>query len=457
MTETEIKNAWDRFLEPIRIRESKEEKAENDARTPFENDYSRVIMSSALRRLQDKTQVFPLEKEDFVRTRLTHSLEVAYFGENIGRSLEEKLMSQGKLDLNKKGYIPKILATAGLVHDLGNPPFGHYGEKCIRDFFKEYFKDNNVLSDTRLRKDLELFDGNVQTFRALTKLQFLGEKKGFNLTCPTLATVIKYPYSSWDNKKKIGYYYSEKEMYDKIVEKIMPKLKNRRYPLTYLLEAADDIAYCIADIEDGIQKKLVKLSDIKGKLEKCLLEEENDKLNKKEEFIKSLKLSENEEEKIIVQNLKIFLQGKMISYVVDAFVENQEKIFKGEFEGEILEKTPYYKIREELKEITKEKIFKSKEIIEREILGYKVIRELLKVFVNAEMDIANNGKNANTQSEKIEKLISDNYKYICKNIEENGTDEIKKYNRLKLCVDFISGMTDNYALNLFKKINGLNN
>lgn len=454
-------------MTPTRIRESNGKKSENDGRNDFDNDYSRIIMSSALRRLQDKTQVFPLEKEDFVRTRLTHSLEVSYFGENIGKSLEKELIEKKDfLDEEFRGCIPKILATAGLVHDLGNPPFGHYGEECIKNYFKEFFssKKEDFLAK-RLKADLELFDGNVQTFRILTKLQFLGKEGGFNLTYPTLATIIKYPYSSQDiidsnlEKKKIGYYYSEEDIFNKIAEKIMPHLKGKRYPLTYLLEAADDIAYCIADIEDGTQKNLIRFSDIKDRIFKYLdKNEQNDLINKFEEIDALQQLIEVEKEKLKVQNLKIFLQGKMVSEVVKTFIDNIEKIFEGSFNGEILDNCSVKEIKEELKNLTVDKIFSSKEIIETEIMGHKVLKTLLQHFIEAEIDIYNNGKGATKQSQKLESLISNNYKYICEEIENKkskknfGKEEI--YNRLKLCVDFISGMTDSYALDLFKKING---
>lgn len=470
MRNDEIKKLWDNLLISTRIRESENSLAANDARNPFDNDYSRVVMSSALRRLQDKTQVFPLEKEDFVRTRLTHSLEVSYFGENIGKSLEKILIDKKMLDASKMGYIPKILATAGLVHDLGNPPFGHYGEECIKNFFEDYFKERDKISEERLVNDLQFFDGNVQTFRILTKLQFLGKEGGFNLTYPTLATIVKYPNGSdyKSEKNKIGYYCSEEKLYKKIINELMPEMEGKRYPLTFLLEAADDIAYCIADIEDGIQKRLLKLSDIKEKLKECLKEEIN-KLDGIEEKVNELTMDEAEKEKLMVQNLKIFLQGKMVSEVVEAFVKNQEAILKGKFQGEILQETSCQKIREELSELTKEKIFKSKEIIEGEVLGYKVIRTLLENFVNAEMDVLTNNDHAKKQSKKLKSLISGNYKYICEEIENKELEklkglkglkydekQIKIYNSLKLCVDFVSGMTDNYALNLFRKINGLN-
>lgn len=470
---------WEQLLSRRTFR-TRSEQNPTDARNAFESDYSRIISSSSFRRLQDKAQVFPLKRGDFVRTRLTHSLEVSHIGNSLGRSIENKLKEKGSLDETLMGALPNILATAGLVHDLGNPPFGHYGEYAIQSYFKNFFSNGSYKLSDQQKKDLENFDGNVQTFRILKKLQYLGDEHSYNLTFPTLATIIKYPNNSVDGNKgkkaknikdkKFGYFISEQENYKEINDEL--NLKNNRHPLVFLLEAADDIAYCVADIEDGAQKKLIKLKDIEEKIEEILKREKdssagiaelNELKNKiqslKEEWEKNLPNNKPLRNKVIIQKLKIYIQGKMISGVVEFFVNNEENIINGELDLEILESSNYCLVKKVFSELAIENIFTSKEVVEGEILSYQVIEKLLDIFINATLDVLKNKENASKQSVKIKSLISENYKYIYKTYElsSESSDEERDYATFKLCVDFISGMTDNFALYLFKKLTGIKN
>jgi dGTPase len=319
---------FDKYLDKKRFRDSGKN-SELDYRNPFENDYSRVILSSSFRRLQDKTQVFPLEKEDFVRTRLTHSLEVSNFGRSIGMSLEEILILRKYLSPEKKGMLSSLLATAGLIHDLGNPPFGHFGESAVKDFFIKLFKENKIEDIKELteqkKKDFETFDGNVQTFRVLKKLQYLKDEHGMNLTFSTLATIVKYPFNSLTgnqdsetelSKTKFGYFQSEEKDYIRIKEHF--KL-SKRYPFTFLLEAADDIAYSVADIEDACKKDIInedKLLEILEMELKDATEEEYAfiKIFKKHIAETDLKLKHRFD--IAVQKFRIDVQGFMITAVI---------------------------------------------------------------------------------------------------------------------------------------------
>lgn len=271
---------WDKLLTDQRFR-GKKTTYSIDHRDPFENDYSRLITSPPIRRLQDKTQVFPLEKSDFIRTRLTHSLEVSSIARSLGKSVEYELIKRGEINPDYKGYIPSLLLTAGLIHDLGNPPFGHFGETAIQDFFKDHFKNNKGISkkfNKQERADFENFDGNVQAFRILRKLHFLYDEFSYNLSYPTLSTIIKYPRSSiLGNKgkarkhiceKKSGFFITEEVDYCQI-NKAMG-LKGNRHPVTYLLEAADDIAYSAADIEDGVKLGILNFDTIKTVFEDSL-------------------------------------------------------------------------------------------------------------------------------------------------------------------------------------------
>ncbi|ERT68718.1 hypothetical protein HMPREF0202_01368 [Cetobacterium somerae ATCC BAA-474] len=453
---------WNKLLCEKRFKQSSNEAYEFDERNEFDKDYSRIISSSSFRRLQDKTQVYPLKRGDFVRTRLTHSLEVSHIASSIGKSIEKYLQRGDQ-------KISSLLSVTGLIHDLGNPPFGHSGEYIIQDFFKEYLKKSgydNILTNIQ-KEDLLCFDGNVQTFRILRKLQYLGDKDSYNLTYATLATIMKYPTNSVEGNKKdkgklierkFGYFDSEKSDYDKIFEEM--GIKGKRHPITFLLEAADDIAYCVADIEDGVQKKFITLQDLKNMLKKIGRKslEVQELLEKIKEYEEKNKEIENSSlfEKIVVQKIKIYIQGKMIQEVIKSFIKNEEFILDGNFNKELLDDGAYKEIKDGLKNLAKNKIFQSKERVFTDILAAKVLRKLLNIFIEGMIDWLNNGEEASLTSRNIRVLISENYiiNYESELKEcKNKGDEI--YTTLKLCVDFISGMTDQFAVDLYKKLQGI--
>lgn len=453
---------WNKLLCEKRFKQSSNEAYEFDERNEFDKDYSRIISSSSFRRLQDKTQVYPLKRGDFVRTRLTHSLEVSHIASSIGKSIEKYLQRGDQ-------KISSLLSVTGLIHDLGNPPFGHSGEYIIQDFFKEYLKKSgydNILTNIQ-KEDLLCFDGNVQTFRILRKLQYLGDKDSYNLTYATLATIMKYPTNSVEGNKKdkgklierkFGYFDSEKSDYDKIFEEM--GIKGKRHPITFLLEAADDIAYCVADIEDGVQKKFIKLQDLKNMLKKIgrKSSEVQELLEKIKEYEEKNKEIENSSlfEKIVVQKIKIYIQGKMIQEVIKSFIKNEEFILNGDFNKELLDEGSYKEIKDGLKNLAKNKIFQSKERVFTDILAAKVLRKLLNIFIEGMIDCLNNGEEASLTSRNIRVLISENYiiNYESELKEcKNKGDEI--YTTLKLCVDFISGMTDQFAVDLYKRLQGI--
>lgn len=453
---------WNKLLCEKRFKQSSNEAYEFDERNEFDKDYSRIISSSSFRRLQDKTQVYPLKRGDFVRTRLTHSLEVSHIASSIGKSIEKYLQRGDQ-------KISSLLSVTGLIHDLGNPPFGHSGEYIIQDFFKEYLKKSgydNILTNIQ-KEDLLCFDGNVQTFRILRKLQYLGDKDSYNLTYATLATIMKYPTNSVEGNKKdkgklierkFGYFDSEKSDYDKIFEEM--GIKGKRHPITFLLEAADDIAYCVADIEDGVQKKFIKLQDLKNMLKKIgrKSSEVQELLEKIKEYEEKNKEIENSSlfEKIVVQKIKIYIQGKMIQEVIKSFIKNEEFILNGDFNKELLDEGSYKEIKDGLKNLAKNKIFQSKERVFTDILAAKVLRKLLNIFIEGMIDWLNNREEASLTSRNIRVLISENYiiNYESELKEcKNKGDEI--YTTLKLCVDFISGMTDQFAVDLYKRLQGI--
>ncbi|MDD4149616.1 MAG: dNTP triphosphohydrolase, partial [Bacteroidales bacterium] len=383
-----MKERWNEILNPSTFR-NWSKRTEYDGRNPFENDYGRLISSSSIRRLQDKTQVFPLEKSDFIRTRLTHSLEVSYIGSSIGLSIEKHLIDNKLLDNKFKGHISSLLRVSGLVHDLGNPPFGHFGEEAIQHFFKEFFIKNNRIPLTDQEKaDFANFDGNVQTFRILRKLHYFGDEFSFNLTFPSLASIIKYPSNSLEgnlgnksaeiSKKKFGYFCSEQKDYEKINNLL--KLNNRRHPIVYLLEAADDIAYCAADIEDGVKLGLLTFDDIR-KVFSANLKQNIDLLNTLENLYKEIIINSNDKISVVIQKFRVIAQSIMIGEVIESFKENYDSIITGTLEKEIIYTSKASDIRKAFKQL-QYIVFDSKKIMQAELAGWESIYGLLEIFIN---------------------------------------------------------------------------
>lgn len=455
------KEKWQLLLSDMRFRD-KSPTISSDGRNPFENDYGRLISSAPIRRLQDKTQVFPLEKSDFIRTRLTHSLEVSYISSSIGQSIEKILLEKGDITTQEKGRLSSLLRVAGLIHDLGNPPFGHFGEEAVKKFFKDYFKEiekNNEkhkLNELE-RADFENFDGNVQTLRILSKLYYFGDEFGYNLTYSSLSSIIKYPSDSLEgnkgktsdeiSKKKFGYFVTEKKTYDKINTYL--QTNNRRSPVVYLLEAADDIAYSAADIEDGIKLGIINIFDVRKIFEKNLVKNKDIILNEIDRLIK-LYSKINLNKSIIIQKFRIHTQRIMIEEIIKSFVTNYDKIMNGELEEEIIDISDASDIRKAYKDL-QYKVFDDKNIVKKEIAGWEAIYGLLKIFIKASKS-TNFKASGNTYESRLYKMISSSHRIVFEEIEEYNNYEYKK---LQLIVDFITGMTDSYAINLYQELKGI--
>ena len=350
MTVDFYRQQWSTRLKPERFRGTT---AKNTPAgwNPFDSDYSRIVMSAPFRRLQDKAQVFPLEPNDFVRTRLTHSIEVSSVARSLGVRVENWLKEKGYIEQDKVGHIPSILATASLAHDIGNPPFGHFGEKCIQTFFKKkqsglagHFREKLV--QTVLQKkptglsclnkhemaDLVNFDGNIQGLRLLLRLGLASDEFSYNLTFPTLATTVKYPNDSiTGNKgnasgislKKYGFYQTEKDKYSKIDNVL--QLNGKRHPLCFLLESADDICYSVSDIEDGFKKGTIDLEFITT----LILNKYNNDIECKELYEKIIHCKDKyrsyeNKSSIIIQDCRVFAQQKMINSAFNSFVKNHD-------------------------------------------------------------------------------------------------------------------------------------
>ncbi|MCK9562241.1 MAG: deoxyguanosinetriphosphate triphosphohydrolase [Bacteroidales bacterium] len=424
---------------------------EDAARSQFQRDYDRIIFSSPFRRLQNKTQVFPLPGSVFVHNRLTHSLEVASVGRTLGNIIAKGLL-QKNVDVHPfiLDSIGSIVSTACLAHDLGNPPFGHSGESAISRYFTQTESHNiQSLIAPEEYTDLIHFEGNANAFRLLTH-QFTGRRQGgFALTYATIGALLKYPCTSTDLKngnapyEKYGIFQTEKDTFIQVAQKLgLRKLSNSghaycRHPLVFLMEAADDICYQIVDLEDAH-----RLGIISGEVTKSLLFSFFDP-QKDAESLQELQslLSEvsDENEQIVILRSRTI--NKLIEDCALVFWEHYEDIMNGVFYSS-LTKNLTGSSKHALQEISllaTEKIYNSKEVVEIQIAGHRILGELLHEFVSA---IRNNDSLYTTQ---LLRLLPTQLR-----CESDNT-----YHQIMSVIDYISGMTDVYALEIYRKIKGI--
>lgn len=425
-------------------------KEQDDTRLGFEVDYDRIIFSSAFRSLQDKTQVIPLSKTDFVHTRLTHSLEVSVVGRSLGRLVGKKILEKYPYLKEVHGYhmndFGAIVAAAALAHDIGNPPFGHSGEKAIGEYFKtgkgQHYKSQ--LSDKEWQ-DLIDFEGNANGFSVVTSSR-PGVEGSLRLTYATLGAFMKYPKESLPKKptsniadKKYGFFQQDKEFF-KDVAKELGMIANKsgnaigfeRHPLAFLVEAADDICYTIIDFEDGINLGLIQEEFALEYLIKLVKNSiDSDKY-------KSLTTKEDR-----ISYLRALAIGSLINDAVTVFLENEEAILKGEFHSALTDKSQFKAQMNDIIKISVKNIYQSREVIEKEVVGYQVINTLLDKFCTA-------------YNNKFEGRASNYDELILKLLPEKFvTEKMNLYERLMHICHFVSLLTDGKALQLFKTIQGI--
>lgn len=471
---------WKQLLNKNRIRDYKSTKKNLDCRDEFENDYDRILFSASFRRLQDKAQVFPLEKLDFVRTRLTHSLEVSSIAKSLAISIGYKLIditanSEEQVNVKMVEEMSNILACAGLIHDLGNPPFGHFGEVAIREWFEEklsknddgnytfYYDKYTFNLDKQEALDLLNFEGNAQGLRILTKLHFVIDRFGMNLTTGVLSSVIKYPISSVELEKsklnKMGYFKSESAVFKEIADDT--NIWCARNPLVYILEAADDIAYLLGDLEDSFNKKIISHDLFKVKYEEFIKEEGYEEKTLEESL--SFYLSKNydiaKEEygyedpgEYALKSFIIKLNRYLKDSVIEEFLSSYDEIMNGVYQGDLIGNSKAKNITIFLRNISKEYVYTNEKIVTNEIVGYNIIHSLLDIFIPASLN--KNVKPYKGYDGKLYSLISKNYRFVCENnIDQSECSE--DYSRLLLVTDFICGMTDSYAAYLYQEIKGM--
>lgn len=442
----------------------------SDLRSEFEKDYHRIIISASLRRLQDKTQVFPLDKSDFIRTRLTHSLEVSSLAKSLGQNISSNILKRigdNSFTGDMKDAVCDILQCAGLIHDIGNPPFGHFGEEAIRNWFRLHLKDLRMpdkssvseLLTEAMQGDFYNFEGNAQALRLVSKLHFLVNENGMNLTFGLLNTIIKYPGSSLEinpssgdcKDKKMGYFQSEKELFEKIVESC--KSRGMRHPLTFILEAADDIAYRTADIEDAYKKRCFNYDTLLGEL-KTYVPDTYAVTVLEKQYEKAVRMKIDNPHLYAIQNWVVRLQGYFIYAATDGFTSNYRKIMEGTYKSDLFEGNVAADILKALGKIAYKYAFTSMPILKLEIAADTIISFLLDKLVPAAISY-DSGYKMGMMEEKMIRLISENYMEIYHHYSKGKSKEEKLYLRLLLVTDYVSGMTDSFAKNLYQELNGI--
>jgi dGTPase len=465
-------------------------------RTAQERDHDRVLFATPFRRLGDKTQVFPLESNESIRTRLTHSIEVANLARSIG--LEVAKTFKDRLPEHAERSVPAILACVGLAHDIGNPPFGHQGEYAIRAWFERNkvalfefsegdcvegkvtagMRDDLASLTEQHKNDFLKFEGNAQTLRVLTKLQVMADDLGLNLTVGTLASVMKYVASSdkldedVQALKKVGYFASEQSLVTQ-VRALVGLTGNARHPIALIMEACDDIAYSVMDAEDAIKKGFVSLNDLlatlsfqpKNKDEQIpeqdpvidyiceVINWELDELRGQE------KLHPSELQDVATQKFRVHAIHLMVSAVVEAFGKNYETIMDGSFPGELIKVSKAGKLCSALKKFDRENAFSHKEVLEIELNGYNTLNRLMdylwigisdrKIFDDP------SSKRRSPFSAYVYSRISKNYKRIFENAitKYHGDQPLPiRYKEMQLLTDMVSGMTDQFCIDLYNDL-----
>ena len=439
---------WKQLISNKRLGQESRHAIRYDDRSEFKRDYDRLIFSAPFRRMQNKTQVFPLPGSIFVHNRLTHSLEVASVGMSLGNDVAHCVMkTRPELADTLFTQIGTIVSTACLAHDMGNPPFGHSGEKAIQTFFTEgkgaYLKDR---LSPELWNDITHFEGNANAFRLLAH-RFKGRRDGgFVMTYTTLASIVKYPFASALAEKghgKFGFFNTEADIFCRIADDLGIIRKSAddcpaeyaRHPLVYLVEAADDICYEIMDIEDAHKLKIVTYEETKRLF-----------LDFFDEMGQNHIMQRIHDEEITDDNEKvIYMRACVINALeracVDAFMRHEDEIMRGEFSGSLIDSIDdrLVKAYHNCTELSKKRIYKSKPVLDVELSGFKIMDSLMEVMTEAAVNPQR------FYSRQLISRVSSQYDISAPDLET----------RIMAVIDYISGMTDVYALDIYQKINGI--
>jgi dGTPase len=429
-----------------------------NVRSGYERDYDRIIFSSAFRRLQNKTQVFPLPEHVFVHNRLTHSLETVSVGRSLGQIVGEQLAEKSEIKGDERAYdfyrnqLKNVISAACLAHDLGNPAFGHSGEEAISKYFKDHQAQYQQRFTESQWQDLIRFEGNANALRILTR-KFKGRLEGgYRLTYPTLASILKYPCESTATDKtkgkhrsKYGFFQSDKPAFDDIAQRLhlIPDEKKPvsyyRHPFVYLVEAADDICYSIVDYEDAHRLGILSFEEVREDLLR-LLETGKEDMSKLSKTLDGLQHDRNES--------VAYLRAKAINYLVNScaevFMTSHEDILHGKFEGSLIGRIT--EISEAMAEIGNKsvhRIYNHESVLKIELAGFKIMSGLIEDLVEASLTEPGARQN---RHKKLLSLIPVQFRF---------DEEEEDYEKIMSILDYASGMTDNYALELYRNLRGI--
>jgi len=415
-------------------------------RSPFQRDFDRVVFSGSFRRLQDKTQVFPLVKTDYVRTRLTHSLETSSVGRSLGSAVGVFLCDSFDLGPVRSSDVGAVVAAACLAHDIGNPPLGHAGEEAIRHWFTRSDTAKALhggLGEAEY-SDIARYEGNAQGFRVLTRLEMPDRPGGMQLTCATLGALAKYPGSSRSKYGKFGFFQAEKALFAEVAEHCgLLRIDDEawsRHPLSYLVEAADDITYLIVDFEDGLRLGMIPAAEL-------------------EELFLSLLDSPSARGELAAvrtpQRRAEFLRAKVIGELVRqttaAFIDRHDEILAGRLAAPLLSFIPAAEILGRIRRRSEESIYSNRRVAEVVAAGFEMVSGMLDIFVPCVDELAaerRGGQAASSRSRRMGALLP-------QSALNDPEAETRPYLRLLRVLDYISAMTDGYAVNLYQKLKGI--
>jgi len=428
-------------------------------RTEFEDDLSRVVFSTPVRRLQDKTHVFPLEAHDSVRTRLTHSLEVSSVARDLSQAACRRL--SGRIPAQYSPAVATIAASCALLHDIGNPPFGHAGEKAIQDWFSRKLTEDPALAAAfrsgatflPAAQDFIQFDGNAQMVRLATRLQVLSESNGLNLTFGTLSAACKYVVAARDTqadhheRSKPGFFETERELISRVQEETGTGVS--RNPITYLVEAADDIVNVCIDLEDGVRKRVFRWQEMIAELERYGAGGQAEALAKDAQvLVGSRGLAGSGAGDVFAQAFRAVLMARLIPAALDEFQSSYDAIMTGQYGYELVNRSRLGGFYVACKQVVKRHIFSSPEVLRLEIMGRRIIHDLLDLYWEG---VAPDSRDDKSFSNKLYSIISDNYRNA---FEQELLREFpmidpaakRLYLKLRLVCDQVAGMTDAYAV-----------